>query len=399
MKVLQINAVYGSKSTGVIVKDICQQLSTSGGIPSVICINSAVNEPFVITTGQRLSDKIHALMTRILGRQGLWSRRSSLKLIRQIEKINPDIVHLHNIHSNFINLSLLIKYCIDKDKPVVVTLHDCWYFTGKCYHFEDIGCDRWLTGCGHCPKRLKDIPSLLCDSSRLTFNEKAKAFGSLRNLYVVGCSNWITRLAEKSLVFSGASFQTIHNGIDTAIFRPDVTINHSTNDFTVLVMANKWFMTENTTLRECLIQRLGPGHKIMVAGCTPAQLISHPDSDRVNHIGYINSRRELADLYNKADVFLNVTFIDTLPTVNMEALACGTPVVTYRSGGSPELVADGKTGYVVEQNDIDGVVRAIDKIKAGYISRQVCADTANSIFDKNKCYDQYLNLYNQLISH
>lgn len=396
MRILLINAVYGYKSTGTIVKDISELLVHQGDSPSVICLDSSINTPNVVVVRSRLSNTIHALLTRLFGLQGCWSRYATKRLIKQIKKIDPEIVHLHNLHSNFINLPLLLNYCTVNNKPVIITLHDCWYFTGKCYHFEDIGCERWQLGCGKCPKQNIDIPSILCDSSRKTFNIKKEVFGSVRELYVVGCSNWITEKAKLSPVLSNAQFCTILNGVDTKLFSP-IHSNRQAH-FTVMVMANKWFLPENKKLRQGLVSWLGPEFHLKIIGCSNEQLSKYENSDYLKYYGYTNNREELAEHYRTADVFLNITFIDTLPTVNMEAICCGTPVITYRSGGSPELVIEGITGYVVDQNDISGVKIALQKIKNGVIDRNECARIGKKTFDKTTNYQKYINLYKQILS-
>lgn len=398
MKILQINALYGEKSTGTIVRDIAEKLMESHESPSTICMQSSIKDADIITTGITISSKLHAFLTRLIGYQGCWSYCMTLSLLSRIKKIDPDIVHIHNLHSNFINLPLLLKYCSKYDKPLIVTLHDCWYFTGKCYHFEDAKCDKWLTGCGNCPKKRMDIPSLFWDSSRATFKIKQKAFNTVQKLYVVGCSKWITEKAKLSPIFSNAKFLTIHNGVDTSIFYQTFKIRENNKPFTILAMANKWFLPENTVLRDKLKKIAGPEVRFRIIGCTTLQLRNNHSNQYIQYLGYTNNRIELSQYYREADVFLNVTFIDTLPTVNMEAICCGTPVITYDSGGSPELVSEGETGYVVTQNDIDGVLTAIQRVKNGLIDRDLCATVGQQKFDKNVNYHKYIKLYRQILS-
>lgn len=234
--------------------------------------------------------------------------------------------------------------------------------------------------------------------SRKTFKIKKDVFGSVRELYVVGCSKWITEKAKLSPILSNAQFCTILNGVDTKIFSPIQSSINRQNHFTVMVMANKWFLPENEKLRQELNSWLSPKFRLKVIGCSSERLSKCKNSDYLQYFGYTNNRNELAEHYRTADVFLNVTFIDTLPTVNMEAICCGTPVITYRSGGSPELVTEGITGYVVDQNDISGVKNALQKIKDGLIDRSECARIGKENFDKTVNYQKYINLYNQILS-
>ena len=397
MKVLQINAVYGAKSTGTIVKDIENMLKGYGHQVHIACMHSDEKNENIFIFDNKTEQKFHALMTRLIGRQGFWSLFETKKLIKKIKQLNPDIIHLHNLHSNFINLPALLKYCAKNKKNVVLTLHDSWFFTGKCYHFQDADCTKWKTMCKKCPKRNMEIPSVLYDSSRVVFRLKKKFFSQIENLHIVGCSNWITENAKLSPIFKDKEFSTIYNGVDTNIFFPkNSNENHNSNKkFRILVMANKWFLPENKIIREQLCKRLDESFEIVVVGCSSNQIKPNSD-DKVIKIGYVRERNELADLYRSANVFLNLTFIDTLPTVNMESICCGTPVITYNSGGSPELVTEGKTGYVVNQLDLEGIISSILSVKSGKIDPESCAEIGKKLFDKENNYKKYLELYSRI---
>ena len=368
MKVVQVNAVYGEKSTGSIVRDLDLLIQETKNDSYVVYKETSIPAKNSIQLGNMLDWKYHALRTRIDGKQGYSSHFYTIKLLKKFEKICPDIVHLHNIHSNFIHLPALIQYVKKRRIPLVLTLHDCWFFTGKCYHFSDIGCEKWKIQCEQCPKRYMDIPSLLKDSSSKVFRDRKKFF-NYENIYVVGCSNWMTSMAEQSPLFVKAQFHTIYNGVDTQIFSPRGE-KHEKNTFTIVTMANKWFENKNKKARKNVLDFLGENGRILVIGCSPEQQKFYTSDKKVKALGYIKERSELAILYAQGDVFLNLTHIDTLPTVNMEALSCGTPVVTYNAGGSGELVREDWTGYVVEIDDVSSVLNALHKIRKGKISRK-----------------------------
>lgn len=399
MRILLINAVFGYSSTGTIVKFLFENINMQKDEPTVLCMDSTLNDDRIINVKKGLESHLHAGMSRLFGFQGFWSYFSSKRIIRKIRKQNPDIIHIHNLHSNFINLPLLLKYCARHNKPLVVTLHDCWYFTGKCYHFEDVGCQKWKQSCGQCPKRKLDIPSLLCDSSHATFILKKKLFNNIKKLYVVGCSRWITNKAKSSPVFRTAEFLTIYNGVDTSVFNHIGNLSSRKRPFTIMVMANKWFLPENARLRRELIKMANAHTRLKIVGCNIRQLAENVTSEHITYIGYVNGRDDLANHYRESDVFLNVTFIDTLPTVNMEAICCGTPVITYHSGGSPELVEEGVTGYVVKQNDIEGIIGAIKCIQEKPLDRVKCAEIGKQYFDKDINFQKYINLYNHIHSN
>lgn len=396
MKIVQINAIYGEKSTGSIVRELDQLIQQENMESWVVYRNSTVQIQNGIRVGNKLDWVCHAIRTRVDGKQGYGSWRATRRLLSELDRITPDVLHLHNVHSNFLNLRLVMQYAKRRSIAVILTLHDCWFFTGKCYHFADIDCEKWKSGCGHCPKRKVDIPSMMWDSSAKVFSERVRLF-DYDKLYVVGCSKWVTSLAAQSPVFSTAKCQTIYNGVDTELFCPkNVCGNRATDTLTIVTMANKWFESGNKAVRESLLQNLLVSDRLMIIGCTEVQQQEYTKDDRVNTIGYVRNRKELAALYAQGDVFLNLTHIDTLPTVNMEALSCGTPVITYDAGGSGELVRQGETGYVVKPDDVEGVLDALEQIRNGAISREICRVYAESHFDEKQNFYEYLHLYQEI---
>ncbi len=403
MKVVQINSVYGTKSTGTIVRDIAELLACQGDSPVVIAPDNA-NVIYVHGIGNTMEKKVHALYARLTGKQGLASSFSTRKLLKEMEKEKPDIIHLHNIHSNFINYSLLLRFTADKQIPVVLTLHDCWFMTGKCYHFSDIGCEKWKTGCNNCPKRFKDIPSYFGDNAHHVF-ELRKALYSKNNLYVVGCSKWITEAAKESPLFDGADIRYIYNGVNTQTFSPQVENYRKKyaiqpNDFVIITMANKWFDPANERISAKIREKMDNNDWLIIVGCKEsqcAQMKKQDNKKKIIMLPHIHSREELAKIYCTGNVFVNLTHIDTLPTVNMEAASCGLPIITYQSGGSGELVDHGRTGYVVHRfEDDSAILDAIDQVKAGKISSVACRAKAISSFGKESNYKKYLELYQEI---
>lgn len=402
MKVVQINAVYGMGSTGVIVKDIGDMLYKNGH--KCYFVYQQTNDD--ISTGYKMGNyldwKLHALGTRLLGKQGYFSCKSTNKLCTYLDKINPDIVHLHNLHSNYINLNMLLDYLSRKDIATVITLHDCWFFTGKCFHFINVKCEKWRYKCSNCPQNKNDVKSLFFDQSEKVFNDKLYHFGNISNLTIVGCSDWITHLAESSPIFKGKMFERIYNGVDTSIFRYtfDYTLAKKyslKNKFVILGMANKWLQSNNHDFVNQILNSLDDQDIILLVGCTDDQIRQLSQYSNIITLGYIYDREFLAKIYSLSNVFVNLTFEDTLPTVNMEAICCGTPVITYDSCGSPELIEEDKTGYVISQKNIHEFRTVISKIKNGKISRCDCEKIGQYTFDKNKQYLKYLGLYKNIL--
>ena len=399
MKVLQINALFGNKSTGSIVRDIHRMLIDSGEESRVVCISKSGDDDGVLALGYGIGCRIHALLSRVNGKQGFYSRASTKRLLSVLADDKPDIIHIHNLHSNFINMPLLFDFASKNGIPIVMTLHDAWYFTGKCYHFLDNGCDRWQSECHDCPKRKKDIPSLI-DASRSTFRKKKKMYSTV-DLHVVGCSRWITDCASRSPMLSGAKFRQIYNGVDSTVFngegenlRDKLSLGEG---FVILTMANKWFDPKNAEAREAALGFVAErGARLVIVGCSEGRMSEYKDNANVTCLGYVTDREYLASLYRSADLFLNLTLVDTLPTVNIESAMCGTPIVTYGSGGSGELVLEGKTGFVVAPLDASMLVSRIERVMAGEIERNECARFAVDNFEKSENYKKYLSLYREI---
>ena len=396
MKIIQVNALYGEKSTGTIVKEL-DLLIQQRGFESYVAYRETTEDPNQgLKVGNNIEYAFHAVRTRIDGKQGYCSAISTTGLIKKLERIKPDVIHLHNVHSNFLHLPILVNFAKRNHIALVLTLHDCWFFTGKCYHFADIACEKWKTGCGDCPKRRMDIPSTIKDSSASVYKDRIKMFDYDR-LYVVGCSKWITRMAKQSPIFAKANIRSIYNGLDTAVFKPNAGQREISTRFLVVTMANKWFEPENKDTRTAVLDFLGDDSKIMIIGCDENEIKACENDPRIICKGYIKNRSQLASLYAQGDVFLNLTHIDNLPTVNMEALSCGTPVITFDAGGSGELVVNGKTGFVVDVDDATGIIEALNRVRQGEIQSADCRRYAEKEFDKNSNFEKYLHLYDEIM--
>lgn len=396
MKVVQINATYGIGSTGFIVKDIDELLTKKGIASYVVTPIATSSSERIINIGNALDRKWHALMTRILGHQCYGSKTATKKMLKKLDAIKPDIVHLHNLHSNYINFNLLFDYLEKNDIHTVITLHDCWFFTGKCFHYVAEGCDKWKTECFACPRNKKDVPSVLFDKSKSVYKDKKYAYSKLKNLYVVSVSKWMQSQVRQSILNVGQLHQ-IYNGIDLSIFydRGKVWSKEQKidNKFIILGMANKWFDDKNKKALDKVIDSLDNQSILILVGGSNAEI----KSDKVYMIDFVSDRDELAKIYSSADVFVNLTWEDSLPTVNMEALACGTPVVTYDSCGSPEII-NKDTGLIIPQGDINELMNAIQLIKKNgkFLYAEHCTRRAKECFEKETQYEKYIALYRQI---
>lgn len=407
-KLLQINPVLRvSTSTGRIMQEI-GELALQNGWESYIAYSKGRDgirpcRSQVIPIGNRASVCLHGLETRLFDRHGLASDKATRQFVKQLEVLRPDIVHIHNIHGYFLNYRILFDYLSHSGIPVVWTVHDCWLYTGHCYYYSYIGCEKWKSGCGQCPQYRKFPASWWADRSAQNFIDKRAAFTSMPHdkLTIVPVSEWIKEEMQQSFL-RNYPFRVIHNGIDTRVFQPywaaDVKAQYGLQGkHIVLGVASIWSEEKGWEDFRKLAAKLCGDEVMVLVGVTEQQKKMLPA--KVKGIIRTEHVRQLAGLYAVADVFVNLTWQDNYPTVNMEAIACGTPVVTYRTGGSVEAVTE-DTGFIVEQGDIDGVLRAVREIeqngKAYYTDR--CRTYALEHFQKEDRYADYLRLYDELLN-
>lgn len=351
-----------------------------------------------------IEERFHAIETKIFDNHGLSSRRATKRLVRKIEQISPDVIHLHNIHGYFINYKILFEYLSKKDIPVVWTLHDCWSFTGHCSYFSVQGCQRWKSGCHHCPLKSAYPSSLVFDRSSKNYHQKVRSFTSVSNLTLVPVSDWLAGLVKESFL-KHTNIRRIYNGVDINVFQPNNNwdtihkkYNIASSKKIVMGCAPGFGLRKGYKDFIKLSGMLGNSYQIIMVGVTESQK-PELEAAGIVAISRTESVDELALYYNCADVFLNPTYEDNFPTTNLEALACGTPVVTYRTGGSIEAV-DEHTGIIVEQGDIDGLIQAIIKItnsQNNYTSL-ACRERALALYNKNDRFLEYLGLYEELIT-
>jgi glycosyltransferase involved in cell wall biosynthesis len=313
--------------------------------------------------------------------------------------MKPDIIQLHCVHGYYINYEILFEFLHEMDVPVVWTFHDCWAFTGHCAHFDFAGCDKWKTGCYAC-ELLKEYPrSVFIDNSKDNWLRKRKSFTSVDKLHIVAVSKWLSDIVGHSFM-QKYPIEVIHNGIDLSVFkRVDNNIREqygiSSDETLVLGVATAW--GKDKGLNDFVRLSQEPAIKVVLVGVSEEVRKLLPEN--IIAVNRTESQQKLAEFYSAADMLVNPTYNDSFPTVNLEALACGTPVVTYRTGGSPEAI-DAETGAVVEKGDYAGLLSHIRKFaQTSYKSSysKVCRERAEKCFDMNKQFDEYRKLYERLI--
>lgn len=394
-KLLQIDSCLGILSTGKITESIAT-LAREYGWETYIahgarCVGSTKQEHYQITT--KLDEYLHYVQSLMFDTHGLHSTFATKKLIKWIDEIKPDVVNLHCVHGYHLNYKVLFEYLNLTDIPIVWTFHDCWAFTGHCAHFITANCNKWKQeGCHDCPL-LGDYPKALIDRSNKNFLLKKKLFSKNKNIYIVAVSEWLASFARESFL-GDKDIRVINNGIDVHNFYP--CADKSTDKFKILGVASTWNkdkgLNDFYTLRELLSY---DDFDITLVGLTQEQVSQLPKG--INGIVRTNSVEKLAQLYSESNVLVNPTYADSFPTVNMEALACGTPVITYRTGGSSEIIND-QTGFAVEQGDTTSLKNIIINIRDQPLSSAACRECAERLYNKDERFMDYIKLYEEIIA-
>jgi putative colanic acid biosynthesis glycosyltransferase len=398
MKVLQINSVCGYGSTGRIATDIYKVLEEQGHECVIAYGRGTAPEGIKsIKIGTKLDNYMHVTKTRLLDMHGFGSTKATNKFIEKAKQYNPDVIHLHNIHGYYINIELLFNYLKEANKPVVWTLHDCWAFTGHCAYFDYVGCDKWKNGCHDCPQKNCYPQSLLKDNSKNNFEKKKELFTGVKNMTIVTPSKWLAGLVKESFL-KDYNVKVLNNGIDLNIFKPtesNFRQKYNLQDkFIILGVASVWEERKGIKYFLELSKLIDSNCRIVLVGLNDKQLEQLPGN--VVGIKRTSNVQELTEIYSGADVFVNPTLEDNFPTSNLEALACGTPVITFNTGGSVESV-DESCGVVIAKGDIIRLIEALKILNDSNLGEIDCTNKSRS-FDKNDKYKEYIDLYQNPLS-
>ncbi|MHC0036445.1 glycosyltransferase [Pseudoneobacillus sp. C159] len=397
MRILQINSVCGVGSTGRIATEIGNLLESKGH-ESYIAFGrgNARNCDNAIRIGGKLDNYKHAAKTRLIDKHGFGSKKATVNFIEKIQGLNPDIIHLHNLHGYYLNIEILFNYLKEVNKTVIWTLHDCWAFTGHCVHFEYAGCNKWKTSCEKCPQ-IKEYPSSFLDNSKSNFYDKKQLFTNLEKMNIVTPSNWLANLVKQSFL-GDYPINIINNGVDISVFKPtksDFRKNYAIEDKFIILGVARWDKRKGMDYLIELSKYLNEDYKVVIVGLTQKQKASLPD----NIIGITQTQevRELVEIYSSSNIFVNPTFEDNFPTTNLEAMACGLPVITFDTGGSKESINE-NTGFVIEQGDFQKLLKIIKHLRnstANY--KDACINQIKENFVSENKYSDYIHLYESLI--
>ena len=396
MKVLQINSVCGIRSTGRIATDIYNILMQQGHDCKVAYgreLPHNIEKEDVIQIGTELGVKMHALLSRVTDKTGFYSKTATKRFINQIEEYNPDVIHLHNIHGYYLNIEILFDYLAKTNKKVIWTMHDCWAITGHCAYFDMANCNKWETGCNNCPQKNKYPTSYVCDNSKSNWIRKKELFTRVKDLTIVTPSKWLADIMKTSYL-GKYPVKVINNGIDLNSFKPipsDFKKNNNIeNKKIILGVAAIWDERKGLADFLKLSEMINDEYKIVLVGIPENKMADLPEN--ILPISRTNSVKELAEIYTSADVFANPTYEDNFPTVNLESIACGTPVITYNTGGSPEGINE-TCGIVTEQKTPDALWTAVQKVcEENIFPAEDCIAYAKT-FDKTDKFMEYICLY------
>jgi glycosyltransferase involved in cell wall biosynthesis len=401
---LQINSVINWGSTGRIAEEI-GQIAIANGWDSYIAFgrHNKESKSQKIKIGNKWDLYWHIIMTRVFDRHGLASKRATKQLIKKIDALKPNVIHLHNIHGYFLNYKSLFAYLKTAKIPIVWTLHDCWSFTGHCSHFTYIKCLKWRSICDKCPQKKVYPKSLLQDRSKLNFFDKKTSFFYCKDIVtIISVSDWLANLCLQSFL-KDFPIKRIYNGIDTNVFKSILTAEKNgirekygvNSNFVVLGVASTWSKRKGLEDFIKLRYLLNEQYVIFLIGVSKQQIKVLPSN--IIAIERTENINELVSIYSMADVFVNPTWEDNFPTTNLEALSCGTPVITYKTGGSMEALSE-ETGFVVEQGNIEGLKKAIEVIKQTDKEKYsvTCRERVLNFFRKEDRYMEYIKLYEEI---
>lgn len=398
MRVVEINGgVFGS--TGRIIEGIRDVVLQNGDkmlVAAPVTLSNRNAEPSYpyYKIGSYRKRQLSVLMDRIFSVQNAFAFSETRKLIQEIDRFQPDIIHLHSIHGGYLNIGMFFRYLSQSKAKVVWTLHDCWAFTGHCPHFTAENCSLWMTGCHDCP-RYREYPRTILDDSRRMWNRKRVLFNQLNNLVIATPSHWLKSRVEASFLKDYPVY-VINNGIDLSVFRRspgDFKEKHHCKGKTVILgVAFGWGYRKGLDVFNRIAESAERNNfKIVLVGTDDA--IDRQLCPDIISIHRTNSLSELAAIYSDCDVFFNPTREDTFPTVNMEALACGLPVVTFPVGGSPEII-DTNCGMVISPESDQEIIESLLSVARRKAEMTgFCVARAAQYYNREERFTEYYNLF------
>ncbi len=425
MKIVIVNTFCNRGSVGRICADLYGELKKAGDMPYLAVGRGTFPEGAEgMSIGSTPDFLMHVGKNFFRGGAGFGSAGATKRFIKWLEKISPDVIHLHNIHGFYLHTQLLFEYLKTTDIRVIWTLHDCWSFTGHCAYFdyvqpwakeekarsksedidlEKVTCKRWIDGCHDCPIHRSAYPyALFCDNTVKNYERKKAAYTGVKDLTIVTPSRWLAGYVRQSYLKEYPTV-VIPNGIDLDAFRPFSEKEQKLREKQykgykhrrILGVANQWEERKGLEYFERLASILPVNYTIELVGLSRPQAELYKrkyKNGRIMPITKTGSTKALAALYRGADVYVNATLEDNFPTTNIEALACGTPVVTFDTGGSSESLDD-SCGIVVPKGDFNALLSAVESVCENRpFSPADCRRRALK-YDKTLATAEYIRMY------
>ena len=394
MKVAHINVDWNSGGPGTIANDICD-IAEQRGIQCLAAYGrgNAETKYESYKIDSKLEFLAHTVLSRVFSNEGDWSFSATKRLLKKLDDFKPDIVHLHTFLGHYLNHGLLFRYLKENNIQTVWTIHDCSPFTGHCINFDRVKCEKWKDYCNNCPLK-DDYPYGLFDVSEKTFFKRKKLYGDFDKLHIVVPSKWMAKIVEKSFL-SKHEIHVINNGINLEQFcrvNTDLREQYKLQDKIVLLAVSYiWTEMKGWHILNKLAELLDDRFSLVVIGNKDEKMMSK----NIISIPAISEKSKLIEWYSAADIFVNPTLGDNFPTVNIEALSCGLPIVTCNTGGSPEI-ASNEVGRVVYSNTAEEFLVKINEYLEQAYSKDYCAEYAQR-YDRKVCYEQYLKLYDRIV--
>jgi glycosyltransferase involved in cell wall biosynthesis len=406
MKILHINQSDVGGGAAIAAYRLHQGLLDQG-LSSKLLVGEALTSDSrveVVSQNPRLNRELF----RLNGRLGLLyiNILSTFDIPKHPFYQEADILNLHNLHGSYSWFNYLALPHLTKNKPTIFTLHDMWSFTGHCAYSYD--CDRWKIGCGKCPYPDR-YPNIYRDNTKLEWKLKDWVY-SKSNLTIVAPSNWLTEQAKASML-GRFPIHHIPYGIDTEAYQPIDT--QKCREVLGIPKNHKVIMFGATNLKDSrkggdllfkILENLPTSLKaetvLLTIGNQGAEFAKQIGM-KVVSLGYLNSDRLKSIAYSAADLFIFPTRADNLPLVLQESMACGTPMVSFKIGGVPDLVRPGITGYLALPEDTqdfcDGIVKLLEDEPLRKKMSENCRDIALKEYNLDLQAQLYMELYKQVL--
>lgn len=404
MKVLLVNAFSTNGSTGRNCQELQEYINKETQSVCYLAFSVGPKTENSYRIGSLLGKKVHAVLSRLTCMQAWFSHFSTMKLLHYINDISPDVIHLNNVHANYLNLPMLLKYANKNRIALTITLHDCWFYTGKCTHYTAVGCSKWKTGCGKCPLLKSGNASWFVDATHYIWQRKKDLYQEISKLGVIGVSEWICSEAKESILANAVLIECIYNWIDTEVFtvqEPDENIKKRLgleNKAIIMGVASNWGESKGLSGYYTLAEELGDNYKVLLVGNIPEKDKKRMPANVV-HVETVSSTVEMAKYYNVANVYLNLSLEESFGKVSAEALACGVPIICIDSTANKELVGDG-CGVVLHKNEMSMIVDAARSVclhpKKYYADN--CRSFACDNFSKEQQLKKHMYFYEKLVS-